>query len=439
MTIAFQCPGCANVFKVPDSMAGRKGKCPRCGTATLVPPAGQIQTEAPPPRPAIVARKARGVDPESVEPEEVIEEDEEEETPQVRKRAHKSALDEEVEADEREVAAKRPKKRGKKKDKKRSPLLLYGLLGGFGLLVVCSVAGVVGWWLFAPRSVIDELKFMPDHCQMIATIHMDELLQSGAFKELRRELPEIDQAMGQDLDKEMGISLDDVEKLVIGGLTASPNDTVTVVRTKKPVYAPDLRTRMKSTTYTETKVGKYLLQEPADASRPAFCVPDKTVMIVGKTEALRAVLKRDKKPVFSESLQLAMKQVDFSKTIGFAMDARVGQSKPGVPPRGAPPFGSNPILLQSFDKADGVAVQSKFGSDVRLDITVLCRDPKSAEDLHKLISLGLGALRNIEGIPKEVADLLDPNNFKVTGNNVLFSSTFKVGPFIQTYKMQKGK
>jgi hypothetical protein len=436
MTIAFQCPGCANVLKVPDSMAGRKGKCPRCATVAVVPPAGQIQKEAPSPRPAAASRKARSVDPEIVEPEVVLEEDEEEATPRVRKRGRPRDEDEEVEAKEPEEVVKRPKKRSKKKDGKRSLLLLYGLLGGFALLLVCSGAGLVGWWLFAPRTVIDELKFMPDHCQLIATIHMDELLQSGAFKELRREIPEVEQAMVQD-KKEMGIAVDDIEKLVIGGSTTNPNDTITVVRTKKPVYAPDLRTNMKNTTYTETKIGKYLLQEPADPSSPAFCVPDKKVVIVGKTEALRAVLKRDKKPVFSEGLQTAMKQVDFSKTIAFAMDARASQSKPGAV--AGMPMGPERMFQESLDKADGLAVQSKIGSDVRLDITILCPNSRNAEDLHKLIGMGLGALKSLPGLSKEVSDLLDPGNFKVTGNNVLYSSTFKVGPLIQTYKMQKGK
>jgi hypothetical protein len=436
MTIAFQCPGCANVLKVPDSMAGRKGKCPRCGTVNTIPPAGQIQAEAPSPRPA--ARKSRGADPEVLEPDEMVEEDEEEATPLARKRASNVAKDEEDDAEEAREVRKRSKKRGKKKDKKRSPLLLYGLLGGFALLLFCSAAGVVGWWLFAPRSVIDELKFMPDHCQVLATIHMDELLQSGAFKELRREIPEIEQALTQDKNKEMGLAAEDVEKMVIGGSTMNPDETITVVRTKKPVYAPDLRTGMKRTTYTETKIGKYLLQEPADSSSPAFCVPDKKVVIVGKTEALRAVLKRDKKPVFSEGLLAAMKQVDFSKTIAFAMDARTGQSKPGAPPA-APFLGANPLLAQGFDKADGLAVQSQFGSDVRVDITILCRESKNAEDLHKLIGLSLVGLRKMEGIPREITTLLDPSNFKVTGNNLLYSTTFKVGPLIQAYKNQKGK
>ena len=119
------------------------------------------------------------------------------------------------------------------------------------------------------------------------------------------------------------------------------------------------------------------------------------------------------------------------------MDAKAAQSKPGG--LAGMPMGPERMIQESFDKADGLAVQSKIGADVRLDFTILCREPKNAEDLHKLIGMTLGTLKKLPGVPKEVSDLLEPNNFKVTGANVLYSSTFKVSPLIQTYKMQKGK
>ena len=37
MTIEFNCEGCQYHFKVPDSMAGKKGKCPKCGAITSIP------------------------------------------------------------------------------------------------------------------------------------------------------------------------------------------------------------------------------------------------------------------------------------------------------------------------------------------------------------------------------------------------------------------
>jgi hypothetical protein len=34
--IAFHCSGCNNPLRVPDELAGRKGKCPRCGALMIV-------------------------------------------------------------------------------------------------------------------------------------------------------------------------------------------------------------------------------------------------------------------------------------------------------------------------------------------------------------------------------------------------------------------
>ena len=52
MTIAFQCSGCGSALRVPDTMAGRRGKCPKCAAVNSIPGAGgQLQT-APSPKSA---------------------------------------------------------------------------------------------------------------------------------------------------------------------------------------------------------------------------------------------------------------------------------------------------------------------------------------------------------------------------------------------------
>ena len=34
-----QCTNCASKIRVPDSAAGKKGKCPKCGTVLVIPAA----------------------------------------------------------------------------------------------------------------------------------------------------------------------------------------------------------------------------------------------------------------------------------------------------------------------------------------------------------------------------------------------------------------
>src|SRR6476469_2883225 len=46
MPIAITCAGCGKNLKVKDEWAGKKGKCPQCGTTFLIPAAGEASKKA---------------------------------------------------------------------------------------------------------------------------------------------------------------------------------------------------------------------------------------------------------------------------------------------------------------------------------------------------------------------------------------------------------
>ncbi|HUU42478.1 MAG TPA: DUF4282 domain-containing protein [Planctomycetota bacterium] len=48
MSIEMSCPGCGKQLRLPDSMAGKRGKCPSCGTVMDVP-AVEVAQEVPEP------------------------------------------------------------------------------------------------------------------------------------------------------------------------------------------------------------------------------------------------------------------------------------------------------------------------------------------------------------------------------------------------------
>lgn len=49
MPISVACSTCGSKFKAPDSAAGRKAKCPKCGAALVVPHAPLANVSPPPP------------------------------------------------------------------------------------------------------------------------------------------------------------------------------------------------------------------------------------------------------------------------------------------------------------------------------------------------------------------------------------------------------
>ena len=58
MSISVECPACEFTFSVPDSYAGKRGKCPECGSVSLAPEVDDLDTAvdvaasiAPPPAP----------------------------------------------------------------------------------------------------------------------------------------------------------------------------------------------------------------------------------------------------------------------------------------------------------------------------------------------------------------------------------------------------
>jgi hypothetical protein len=402
-------------------MAGGKGKCPKCGTILRIPAAASSEAEAP----------ARPAAPKPRPSQSAIQEEKALKTRQ--RAAEEARADDEGEPAEEEESA--PVAR-KKKKRKKSRALLFGLIGGgcFGLLLLCSGIGGLAWWYFFTGGIDDDLKFMPANCQVVASIRFDQLLQSDVFKELRRDIPQIDQGMKASLNQDSGIATEDIEQMLFG-VGANDQDVIVVIHTKKAVESRDIVSKIKGATYTEAKVGKYSVQEPQNALQPAICVVDKKRVVVGKKESLRAVLQRDKKPEFSKNLQEAIKATDFSKTVAFAMDAKAGRSNPAG---GLGMLGANKDVFGALEKTNGIAAQFKIGSDVRWEMTLLCQDAASAKDVKKLIDGFLVMGKNNKDMPQEVRDLMELN-LKVDGNKVTGGNTFKVSPLIKTFKQQQQK
>lgn len=421
MPIAFSCSGCAQVLRVADTMAGGKGKCPKCGAILRVPSASEAIPKAPPqaarpkPRPA-----AADIIEEKALP---------------RRRAETARDDDGTDAPEEATA--RPRKASKNKKRKMAPALLYSLVGGgcFGLLLLCSGFSALAWWYFS-GSVGDDLKYMPSNCQFIFSIRNAQLTQSEAFQELRREIPDVDRNMKGELGKEVGFSNDDIEKMVVG-VGATPKDVVILIQAKNAVEVNEIRAKIPNSNYTEAKIGKYVVQESQTPAHPTFCVLDKKRVLFGEKDAVRAVLLRDKKPEFAANMQAALKQVDFSKTMAFAIDTQAVSDRSDLQ-GGLNLLGGQNEMLSSLKKTKAVTVQIQVAADIRFDFALLCQDAATAGDVKKLLDGFLVMGRNAKLVPKEVSDLMELN-LKADGNTVTGNNTFKVGPLIKLYKQQMQK
>ena len=62
--IAFTCPSCSKKLSVKDEFAGKRGTCPHCKQAVVVPqaaaaPAGAVQAKVPSPQPVAPGAPAK--------------------------------------------------------------------------------------------------------------------------------------------------------------------------------------------------------------------------------------------------------------------------------------------------------------------------------------------------------------------------------------------
>jgi predicted Zn finger-like uncharacterized protein len=141
------CSNCQSKIRVPDSAAGKKGKCPKCGTSIAIPAAEEAAAEAPP---EVAAEEPTGSPFDFSES-----------APLPRKSSRKSQVedDEVVEepADDEDESA--PPKKKRKASKENTTLSLVSMILGI-LSLVCSCPSFVTWcaaplpFLFAAAAIV---------------------------------------------------------------------------------------------------------------------------------------------------------------------------------------------------------------------------------------------------------------------------------------------
>ncbi len=404
MPIAFQCSGCGATLRVPDTMAGRRGKCPKCGAVNSIP-GGTSQLQTAPPAPKAARPPKEAPPPDDVD-------------------NGKEAPAEEA----------RPRRQGAKK--KNRTMLFVGLGCGALLLLTCMGTGVgVGLWWYLSSPIGEELAYMPSNCEYVAAVKLDQLVASGAFKQVENELPpQFKQAMATaDAEKEIGLALADIDRLVIGGPLSGRDEPVVAVRTKKPVKAEDMTAKVKGKSFASSKEGSYTIYE-APGGRPAFCVVKKNLVLFGSGAALRVVLRRDKKPEMSANLSAAMKEMDFKQTVtmAFAPQNNTVTPPPPLGGRGGMPF-PGAAMAGPPPGAEWGVLHAKVANDVSITVIVQCKSPADASKAKSDMDESMTKLRQAPPPLKDLAGAIDIKS-SVSGKKVTATIDIKVAPVIKVVK-----
>jgi hypothetical protein len=400
MSIAFSCPDCGKTFKVPDDMAGKKAKCSGCGVMIQIANTVGI-TE----RPTSKVRGAAGAA------------DDWQEEAASRRRASKQLEDDDEEASADEpIRRRRPKKR-KKQKKSMGKLVAFGMVG-LAVLLLLGAGGGFSAWYFWPRNN-DPMKFMPDDCQLVVSLKLEDVEHSAAYQELQKSqtLVGFRQAQRQ-LHQNSALSQAVVVRFWFaekskGFAFADPSaveDYVGVIQTKNAIKLDDyLEANGGTAAFTKERVGRYTIYV---AAKETVCLADsRTLVNANKKETLRSVLERDKVPVFSKGLQEALDKVNFAKPFVLAWSS----TGPRLAGGGAQdPFG----FAKALEQVNGVAVNADIDADINMAFTFFCKNEPSAREFKTAWDKMLGALKTLPVFPKEAMDLLGTIKLTVAGSTV---------------------
>ncbi len=399
MTIEFNCGGCQYPFKVPDTMGGKKGKCPKCGQITPIPTTSGGQIAPAPAYPA-----AGGV-PDYNPPD----------------------------AGALPPYEDEPIRRGGKKSKKG---LIIGLsIGGLVLLVGI---GLAIWFLIGGGGLsADDLKFLPSDAQIIISVRVEQGINSSVWKDLKKEIKEMEKPE-KEFEREMKMPLTDVERITMGG-NMGKGQPIVIVTARKTIKAADIQSGMKENNkeakFTEKKVGSYTMYENDSKWGESFAVVGSKVVVIGPAEDLKKILERNKKPEFAAGMQKALDKADFSKTIAFAVNVKELDDRAKKEMSRELPPGSNIDL----DSVEGVAGYLHASSDLSASFTATCKDSGTAEKLKKQadesLNDGKKQLKEIPfPMPKEVSEIIASVKVSQSGATATVSLTVKSATIISIYK-----
>jgi hypothetical protein len=433
MAIEFTCDGCQFLFRVPDTMAGKKGRCPKCGVITPIPAAPYASPIAVEPLQPKVPLGRRS-DPDDRD----------------RRDYDDRGLDDYDD---------RPRRRRRKNSKKG---LVIGLVAGAAALLLIGGGLAVYFIWFASSGLGEDAKYMPNNAKLIMSVKVEELLSSKVWKDLKKEFPALEagEAMA---NGESPVNLSDIERITVGGDPAT-DEFVAVIRLKKAVKAADLESKIPgNANFKDKKVGKYTLREPEEEfGEMAYCQVDPKLVLFGSPKGLKSVLERDKPAKFNSVIDNAIKETDFSRTFAMVMDAKgMGAQGPGfVPPPqgGARPGAGKGAFWENFERGfrmgagggmnpltgmgvDGMGFSIKLSTDVAFKMTMVCKDSSTASSMRSAMQRDLrqskwGGLP--PGAPPEVKEILNSASAGGSGVNVTLSFTIKLKTILSLVNQVKG-
>jgi HEAT repeat protein len=281
-------------------------------------------------------------------------------------------------------------------------LLILALLAGGGV-------GAYLWWRPHWFGAPDDLFFLPDGCQVAASINVPACLVSKSHQRLKAQGAGIEGSEEAAFHRFTGVALSDVTSLTIGGRFDDDPDWVMIVHSTRIVTPSDLQPEG-SGDHKASRVGKYTLY---DRSQDAFCLPDRRMVVLGKSETLRRVLLRNRTPELAAGL-VALRDGDGGRALTIVVDAKA------IPRRLNRLDDINlSALTAAAQHAETIRLESTPEEPLDLHITLGCADAAAALDTQKQLARALETVGRTPRLPPEVARLLKALQFSAEESRLI--------------------
>jgi hypothetical protein len=294
-----------------------------------------------------------------------------------------------------------------------------------GAVAVVGVLGLIGLGLalmMGGGGSPDAIRYMPADAQVIASVDVGGLLDSGLYQRFANE----DSPMGdfrEGMMRETGLAPEDVRRILVGG--SGPQNMVGVAELNKAMDIAAFVKKQADKGAREEKVGEATIHVNG---REAFHFPnDGSTLVFGSASKLREILNPQRTAGLSAKMDELVGDLDFGRTVAVAFVITPGSGLTAEMP-----------MAPGMDQVEALTVNADVGSDVRVDATVHCKDSETATNLKEMVDGLLAMAKQSEDVPSEVRELMDSLSISVSGSRIRASVTISEGLIDQASENMPG-
>jgi hypothetical protein len=278
-----------------------------------------------------------------------------------------------------------------------------------GAIAVVGVLGLIGLGLalmMGGGAAPDAMRYMPADAQIIASVDVRGLLDSGLYKRFANEATPMADFREQMME-ETGLAPEDVQRILIGG--SGPDNMVGVAELSKAIDIAALVKKQTDRGGQEEKVGEATIHVNG---REASHFPNDRTLVFGSTSKLREILNPQRTAGLSSRMDELVGDLDFSRTVAVAFVITPGSGLAAEMP-----------MAPGMDQVNAATIHADVGSDLRLDATLHCKDSETASNLKDMADGMLAMVKQSPDMPDEVREVLDSLSISVSGSQIQASVT----------------